>query len=297
MIESSEDRVISLLLKQTRKIVYFCDAGNISTNMSVHEIRKSIKRIRALLHFFNYLPEIEPIVDENHKLRKIARALTEARESYVNHSLFEKHFSNKQFLPEKKVRLITAKLAEENHKQIRILISEKEYFNVIKNVILNLKQKIRSFNKIITAEYIQNDIIETYIEAYSLYKNSYGLYSSEHLHKIRIKLKQLWYQFEAIKTNQPKYFSAKTRQLNDITEILGTDHDNYILWLHINRNLFQYLNKEEQKVFENLIQHQHELAVSGLSIKLKQFFAEKSEEFEMRITSYMGNSIPVKTTD
>jgi hypothetical protein len=45
------------IAKQLERIEYFCTAENISPNLAVHEMRKTFKRMRALLRFYNAFPE------------------------------------------------------------------------------------------------------------------------------------------------------------------------------------------------------------------------------------------------
>ena len=290
MVQSTGDKVKKLIYKQTRKVIYFCEAGNISVNTSVHEIRKSIKRIRAWLAFFSYFPEDLPIEKAMIEIGEISRILTEARESYVNNSLFDKYFSNKQFLPERKVKQITDLLSEENQRQIRFLINENNYLEKIKSTILTLEQTVKEFNGNISTEIVRKELVATYSGCFDLYLQNQESLTPENLHKIRIRLNQLWHQFEAARPVQPKYFGAKTRQLNEITDTLGADHDNYVLSLCVGETHFRLLRKDERVTFENLIQHQHELMLSGIKIKLKQIFTEQPEDFIIRMSGYFSKT-------
>jgi len=292
----SEDRIIHLLLKQTHKVIYFCNAENLASNTSVHEIRKSVKRIRAWLRFFRDLRGTNPFEEDDLQLHELVRVLNDARESCINLTLFDKYFSSKQFLPEKKVKQITDKLNRENKKQIRKLFTEENYYSLIKNRIRSLIKKTEDFKEAVPASSIQNELSETYAQAWALFFEGEDTFSPEQLHKLRIKLKQLWFQFEAVKPAQARYFTAKTRQLHEVTEMLGNDHDNFILLQHLREHYRDDLTRGEQKIVDNLIAHQHELAVSVLTRKLKLLFTENPETVRKRITSYITQGIPVRTT-
>jgi len=294
MIKSLEDRIIQLLLKQSRKVAYFCEAENISANNSIHEIRKSLKRIRAWMELYHDLPGALHFADEVQQFREQGKNLTLARESSVNLILFDKFFSNKHFLAEKKVREISDKLTEENHKQIENLISEKNSFSLLKKTSETFVENLQKKKLEISENKIINVISESFLKAYELYTNTEDIFDSENLHKLRIRLKTLWYQIEAAKQLQVKYFMAKARQLNDITETMGCDHDNYILLLNLQHCCYAGLSSSEQKVIENTINHQHELSVFAIAGKLKLFFSETPDEFRDRIASYARKANKIK---
>jgi CHAD domain-containing protein len=291
MAKATEGTITKLILKHTSKIIYFCDAENISGNLTVHEIRKSFKRIRAWLSFFRNIDEGKPIVDGYLLFQDINKQLGSIRESFVNLSLFEKHFSNKKFLPERKVKQITDNLFSINQKQLLHLSGKGQIFEYIKKDIALFEQTINSSKKnILNIATITNELSESYAKSLDFYYYCKDDSSSENLHKLRKKLKQLWHQFEIVKFFHPKYFALKNRQLNLLTELLGMDHDNYVLSKFIKENLSAMFEKEEQNIFDNLIQHQHELALTNLQPKLKHFFSEEPEKFKYRINAYLGNT-------
>jgi CHAD domain-containing protein len=292
---SSDNRILLLLFKQTHKIIYFCNADNLSVNTSVHEIRKSVKRIRAWLRFFKDNHGKNPFEEDDQRLHEWVRVLTDARESFVNYTLFDHYFSNKQFLPEKKVKQIIDALNKENQYQINKLYTE-DYFSLIKNQIHSLILKTEQFKEAVPASSLHNELSETYEQAYALFFEGEEPFSREQLHKLRIKLKQLWFQFEAVKPAQARYFTTRTRQLNEGTEILGNDHDNFILLQHLRAHYWKNLSQGEQKMAENLMARQHERTLSRLSGKLKMLFRENPEAFRKKITSYIVQGIPARTT-
>ena len=287
MVQTIENILRNSLLKHANKVIYFCDAGNISGNVAVHEIRKSFKRLRAWLLLCGdmYTQKIA-------ELKELGKQLAPIRESYVNLITFEKHFTNKQLLPDRKVKLMLEILSAENREKLLLLTGENNLLNSIRNSVTEFDKEITAlkennlYNKQIESQ-LQISYLLSYNSFLSVLENS----DSRNLHKLRIKMKKLWYQFELMKFLNPKYFATKSRQLNDITESLGTDHDNFIMWRHIHENHAACFEKEELTVFDNLIGHQHELALSGIMPKLKQIFTEEPEEFNKRLEGYIKESI------
>ena len=57
MPHTAGKRLIETIVKQLERVEYFSSAENISPNVAVHEIRKTFKRLRALLKFYSDFPE------------------------------------------------------------------------------------------------------------------------------------------------------------------------------------------------------------------------------------------------
>ena len=57
MPHTAEKRLIETITKQLERVDYFSSAENISPNVAVHEIRKTFKRLRALLKFYSDFPD------------------------------------------------------------------------------------------------------------------------------------------------------------------------------------------------------------------------------------------------
>ena len=55
---------------------------------------------------------------------------------------------------------------------------------------------------------------------------------------------------------------------------MGIDHDNFVLSKYVEENFFSILEKEEQAVFENHIQHLHEITLVNVMPRLKHLFSE-----------------------
>ena len=71
-------------------------------------------------------------------------------------------------------------------------------------------------------------------------------------------------------------------QLHTITELLGEEHDLYILSLEIKNENFG-LDSDEEIVLVNKIQHLREIIQLKLSTRMKQFFNDTPENFEFKL--------------
>lgn len=282
MIQDTGDRLNSVFEKQTEKIIYFCSAENISSNLAVHEIRKSYKRLRALLHLF---AESNPAKSEElrREIKEAGKILSPIRESYVNIQYFDKITTGSNLIAERKIRQAKDLLSEKN----RLLI-EDEYES--KSRTTDIIQYIKYFqNQIETLKttcpsnlQVKKQLSITFSRGNEIYLIVEQECSPEILHQLRKILKRLWYQLDFLKFMHPRYFRMKSDQLNKITEQLGNDHDLYVFLEDLKAGEFGFTS-EELLILENQVQHQRELNMVKLLPRLKQFFSEPSEIFDRKL--------------
>ncbi|MGC9353588.1 MAG: CHAD domain-containing protein, partial [Mariniphaga sp.] len=130
MVQNIGKRLIQTISHQAEKAGYFCTAENISSNQKVHELRRGFKRLRALLRFFNEIPD-SPAVQLNEDIRNFGKLLAPLRESAVNVDLFDKEISSNTHLQEKKIRNAREQLVQKN----RLLVERGFLENNLHNTI------------------------------------------------------------------------------------------------------------------------------------------------------------------
>jgi CHAD domain-containing protein len=282
MVQDTGNKLITALEKQTEKIIYFCSAENISPNLAVHEIRKSYKRLRALLQFF---AECNPSVADNFtkEIKAAGKVLSPIRESFVNIQFFEKITTGSNLISERKIKQVKDLLSEKN----RVLIDDEfTGTEVIPGIIQFVKQLQLQINILRTScpsvLQLKTQLSLTFAEGYEIYQNLEPDFSPVNMHELRKALKQLWYQLDFVKFKHPRYFRLKSYHLNKITEQLGIDHDMYVFLEDLKAGEFHF-SDDEMIILDNQVQHQRELNMVKLLPRLKQFFSEPPEIFDRRL--------------
>jgi len=228
MPESAGKRLIETIIKQLERIDYFSSAEKNSPNLAVHEMRKSFKRLRALLRFYKAFPqEFSP--EYCIQIKYFGRSLTQIRESFVNLQLFERITNDSSMLHERKIKFAREKLTEKNHEIIEHQIFAFEGYLPIQKFIKSLSQQME-FNTVpVPAVYQFIDELEnSYLKAFLINQHLSIQSDPANLHELRKSLKQLYYQFDFMRYIHPRFFRLKTFQLNNITEQLGEDHDFFV---------------------------------------------------------------------
>ena len=282
MPHNAGKRLVEAVKKQLERIEYFSSAENISPNLAVHEMRKIFKRTRALLMFYIDFP-VEFPPEYSTQIKYFGRSLSVMRESFVNMQLFDRITAANTLIAERKIRNVKDKLADKNKEIIETGFLEVEGYLPIQKFSKNLEEQMDNV-EITTPSVHQfaGQLKISYQQAYDFYSNLGLDPDAITAHELRKKMKRLWYQFDFIRYVHPRFFKSKTYQLNNITDKLGEDHDLYVLLTELKQEQYDF-NAEELEIIENQVQHLREINLLKLNPRLKHFFSEPPEVFNLKL--------------
>lgn len=285
MVQNTGNRLIQAISHQSAKAGYFCAAENISSNQKIHELRRGFKRLRALLRFFNDVPE-SPAVQLNEDIRNFGKLLAPLRESAVNLDLFEKEISNNNHLPEKKIKNARELLVQKNKLLVERGFLENNLNNTIRTFFDGFEAILTKNNSELPVKmHLFNEVSQSYLKSITVYRQLPANPHPEEWHELRKKLKRLWYQLDFIRFLHPRYFKLKTDQLNKITDQLGDDHDLHVFAEDLLAEGYGF-DDEELRILTNQIEHLREINQLKLQPRLKQFFTAPPEEFDQKLERF-----------
>ena len=282
MPQSAGKRLVEAIGKQLERVEYFSSVENISPNLAVHELRKTFKRLRALLKFYNDFP-VEFPPDYSTQIKYFGRSLTIMRESFVNLQLFEKITAGNTLIPERKIKNARERLSDKNKDIIEKGFLKSEAYLPMQKFASNLQIQMEQIAVSIPAvtQFI-GQLEYSYSQSYEIYLKLKQDSESEEIHELRKKLKQLYYQFDFIRYVHPRFFRLKTYHLNNITEQLGEDHDLFIFMNDVTENRYDF-SDEELEILENQVLHLREINRLKLFQRLKQFFGDSPAVFKLKL--------------
>ena len=282
MPQNAGKRLVEAIGKQLERVEYFSSVENISPNLAVHEIRKTFKRLRALLKFYSDFP-VEFPTEYSTQIKYFGRSLTLMRESFVNLQLFEKVTASNSLIAERKIKNAREKLADRNKEIIERGFFESEAYLPMQKFAGSLQlQMERILISLPSVNQIIGQLENSYRQSYDNYLKLGPDSDANMIHELRKKLKQLYYQFDFIRYVHPRFFRLKTYHLNNITEQLGEDHDLFVFLTDLLENRYDFTD-EELEIVENQIQHLRGLTRIKLFPRLKQFFNETPEVFNLKL--------------
>ncbi len=285
MIQSAGNKLEKAIARQIEKIDYFCTAGNVSSNLAVHELRKSFKRLRAWFRFYIGISggRSEKVIEE---IRHFGKLLAPVRESFVNIDLLEREIKGHKFIPERKIRTAREKMILHNKNLIGESFCNNEICVVIKEFFSGFESYFDLGDSIkITKAGLFREVSNSYLQSFSRYENLTGDSSADEFHSLRKKLKQLFYQLDFIRFIHPRYFRLKTDQLNRINDQLGNDHDFFVFINELTSGDYDFTS-EEIFILENQVEHLSEINRIKLFPRLKQFFVAVPDEFDQKTEQF-----------
>lgn len=285
MVLNYGNRLVKSVVRQAHKINYFCAVENIPANQTVHELRRSFKRLRALLRFFNEISDSQAVIIQ-HDIRNFGKLLAPLRESAVNVDLFDKEVSGNQLIPERKIRNAREMLVQKNKQMVERGFWENNLHNTISTFFGDFESTLTAKSQELPVRsQFYHEICQSYLKSYVIYRQLPADPHPEELHELRKKLKRLWYQLDFIRFLHPRYCKLKTDQLNKITDQLGDDHDLHIFSEDLKVEGYGF-DQEELRILANLTDHLRELNQLKLQPRLKQFFASAPGEFEQKMERF-----------
>lgn len=278
MAHNIGNRLTKAITHQAGKVIYFCNADNISLNQKVHEFRRSFKRQRALLSFFRKINN-SPLKPVKKEIRNLGRLLSLARESAVNIELFDKIVTPANMFSEKKLRVAREMFVEKNRTLLEQSFSEKKSAEYLVNYFEDFIIKLTKGDIVFPVKkQFVNEVVRSYSRSISAYNELSDKLHPEELHNLRKRMKHLGYQLDFIRFLNPRFLKQKNDQINKITEQLGDDHDLCVFREYLDSDDYGF-EKEEIIIIENQIDHQRELNLLKLQTRLKQFFLYTPDEF------------------
>lgn len=282
MPHTAGKRLIETIVKQLERVEYFSSAENISPNVAVHEMRKTFKRLRALLKFYSDFPE-EFSPDFAQQIKFFGRSLTPMRETFVNCQIFDRISASGNLIADRKIKAVREKFSEKNREVIEQgFLAAEGYLPIQKFVVSLAEQMERITLETPSHQQFAGQIQESYNQSYAIYQFLTVQSDPKLVHELRKKLKQLYYQSDFIRYIHPRFFRLKTYHLNNITEQLGEDHDLFVFLTELQTGEYGFSN-EELEIIENQVQHLREMNRLKLFPKLKQFFADAPEIFNQKL--------------
>jgi len=234
--ESVKENINRILLEQIDYILKHCKNEPEDMHISIHEIRKSIKRIRAILRLIREEIGYSSYYRENVFYRDIGRSISDLRTYNVLVLMLEDLKNNLD-------GSITTEALEPLIESVGMQ-REKLLFGILsdKRILYDLSVKFAEARSRIAELPIEKDSFEVFSGGiYRMYRQGKDLFlsvrkdpSMHQLHDLRKRMKYLWYQIEIIRPIYPGPLKAYASSLENIADKLGVYHDLAVLSKYLN---------------------------------------------------------------
>jgi len=191
----------------------------------VHNVRTTIKRLRALLRLIRPVAGETFFNRENARLRKAGRRLAVARDAEVARETLRALPVSGE--PEKRaVAAALAGLEAESQPEADVAQALSEISEDLKQTKRNL-QRLKLVNR--EWEVVGTGLKEVYRQSRKRMNAALEDGGDEAFHKWRIRVKNLFYELELLEPVWPKRMDKMTSRLSKLQDKIGLDHDIAVL--------------------------------------------------------------------
>ncbi len=260
-------------------------SGKAKKSNAIHETRKSMKRLRALLHLVRPAMRKADFRRDEARLKHIARSLAGARDTQAMLETVAKLDAYDERVGRGPVAVKLRAQLEAKHDTT----GEDRKGSGVSLARRLLKEARAAFDDIVLEKddfkILASTIERDYRKARRAFHRAYELQEDEAFHDWRKYVQRHWRQLLLVAPSWPKALRPHIALARDLSEVLGEDHDLFVLANFVRTNLDGVANKDVEAYLDLCRRRQNELRslARGMGARL---FAEKPSSLAARLTTY-----------
>ena len=261
---------------------------NLDVHEAVHDIRKRLKKLRALTRLFRDELGEEKYKSCNIWFRDLGRELSDLRDLTAHMETIENlrarygKYLYKNFFDH------NLKILEQEREVMARRLKENNFFSEYLNDKLEHgKEQFNSWpieNEDI--KIILPSIKRVYKRGRKAMKKAFKNPSAKNFHQWRKRVKYLWYQCLLLQEIWPQFFDTLETEIHLLADYLGDDHDLMVLDDKLHSEDFNLKDAEQAQLYQALISEFSDHLREQAEIKGKLIYAEKPKDFRNRIETY-----------
>lgn len=254
-------------------------ASNSTT--AVHETRKSLKRVRALLRLFRTGLGETTFRAENARFRDIGAMLSSARDSQV---LIQTAL---------KLETLPGQVSNAGLAAFKKMLQEDGAENppvpdaVIAEALENLLKSAKSFRRLKVGgggfDIVEGGLRRSYGKALKCFAAAYASPHDEAFHEWRKTVQQHWRHMALISRAWPDHFASRVTAARALSQLLGDDHDLAMLRAHLSTLPTSRLPAMHVSEIERLATARQQELRAEAAPRGKQLFVEGAKGHSRRV--------------
>jgi CHAD domain-containing protein len=261
--------------------------------IAVHETRKSLKRLRALLRLVRPAIGDEVFRAENAHLRGIARMLSGARDRHVLLETVTKLEAGERHTLARNVRELLNSGNGGDSPAVDVATMRQAHSRLAeaKGRFARLRLAGSGF------DLVGDGLERSYRQARRDYNAAYEELSDEAFHEWRKSTQQHWRHMALLSRAWPACLGARSSEARRLSQILGDDHDLAMLVAFVGSDAAERLGQERIAKIETLArQRQKELRALARPTGAR-LFAERAGALRRRIAVYWDAAVALREPD
>lgn len=255
---------------------------------AIHESRRSIKRIRAILRLIRDEIGYSDYFRENRFYRDLARRMAPVRDSFVLHQTFLSLKSRyPDLVPERDYSLLQNGLCRRIESDLECFMDERGGFSSILKDVGQASRRIDHYCQLRNSyRSVRKGIRRVYKRGRNHHFRIREIQNLDQFHEYRKNAKYLQFQMELMQPLFPKLLKAYAGTIDKHTELLGDIRDLDRLGFYIQQVIPGEIPKgSARRILEKFSTHRDEMMAKVIS-KSQMIYAEKPGEFIRRINIY-----------
>lgn len=225
-VSSEVKRVLNSEIGAALETIKASDAE--SRDSAVHEARKSIKKLRALLRLVSPNLPAEVYREENGKLRNIGRNLSELRDSQAILDAFDA-VKGELHLPVALVRAARVALIE-NKKQTEMRVDPAVVFDQTRAALQEVSRTLVKLPLPASGfSLLEEGLERTYKRGRKAFRYAKRAANAAAFHDWRKRVKEHWYHVRLLAEVGSEDWARRLQHLKELEGVLGDDHNLAVL--------------------------------------------------------------------
>lgn len=226
--ESFSDGIRRILLEESDNILTRL-ADTSDPDVSIHESRKSIKKMRATLRLISDEMSRSTFNRENKALRNCGRRLSEIRDlkaMFDTLTQIQAEQKDKQVI--KTLGLVREDIATRLTQSRESLYGPEGLLALVQTEVQAVRERLETL-KLKRKNAFDKGIERTFRLGKKAMSKAFRESETHQMHQWRKRVKDLWYQTTLLTDAWPAIMSVYTQELRQLSESLGSDHDLAVL--------------------------------------------------------------------
>jgi CHAD domain-containing protein len=255
---------------------------------AVHEARKSLKKVRAVLRLVRPVTDEKRYRRENACFRDAGRPLTEVRDARILIETFDKlvehfqeHIAGRSFADVRKA-------LRDNLRGVRKrVLGRHNAFAVVAEGVSQARERVKGWTDVPDRwSSVGAGLRETCRQARAAFREAAAGPGVANLHEWRKQVKYLRYQLEVLRPLWPDRMEELAAEADRMGDLLGDDHDLVVLRQVLTRDPQPFADEGERETLLALIDRRRaELGQEALLLG-ERFFQDRPRELVRRLKGY-----------
>jgi len=256
-------------------------------DVSVHEMRKAFKRIRATLRLVRWDIGEELYQTENMRFRDLARQLSDLRDYHVIITYLAENFEADE-LPIEEPDFISLinHLSTLKESELKRVIDNQTLETIKEQMELSASELMNYPFDYLGPHTIRQGVSNAYSQCLKKIADAQIKLEDHQLHQLRKKVKYLLNQMILIQEVWPDFFKTYSTSLKRASDLLGDDHNIAQTILLISNLENKVISDSNKIVLTDTFAKERDHIHRELWPLLGKLFTEDTNSFVKRITSY-----------